>query len=146
MISELICREYENIASEADGENRIGLQVDFSVRNGSPSVWDFDEDRYHRYRLLVCGKHSYTGVYLKEMRLHPDQESDWFCLAVHDSCWRSDGVKSFIWRAGDFISGFKGIGNPFQRVKISDVEEEEFLRLEKERITNRVEHPLFMRT
>lgn len=155
MLSRLVCMEYEDIVEDCEWPNNKGVLIRFSVKKGAPSVLSLEDDerhkRYHSYELLIYGKTNYVGVYMRETLSHPDHETDWYCLACHDSCWRSDAVERFFDNAEKYIIGFmpprSGLFNhPFDHIDISEEEVVVLRAAEKARLGHnyreQVIHPL----
>lgn len=138
MLSELICLAYEDI----EAKHNTALCINFSIAEDSPSAINIKGDyRYPAYQLVIYGKSNYVGVFIRDSIMPPDKTSEWFLLARHDSCWRSDGVDRFIYRVEKYIIHFQGLADhPFRQVKIPRQLQEELSS-----ITYGNTHPLFQR-
>jgi len=152
LFSEVICEKYRDI-EEWHNKNQIntkGLLVGFKLGEANfPSCLDYgkswDNSRYPKYQLLIWGEANYVGVFMRETALHPELKSDWFLLAHHDSCWRDDGVRTFINHAEDHICTFDGLRSWFQVLNMEEYEYTQELKdLIRERRDRKI-HPLFER-
>jgi len=157
LLTEIVCKEYE-YETKRNYPNNKALIVNFSLfqREEEPipfTLSNVDNDRYPSWQLLIFGEYNYTGVFLKDRMLHPKKESDWYCIACHDSCWRSDGVRDFFWHAERFISTFghnvkTGLfAKPLQFIELSEEEIKHLKDIEKTRLDRKNPriHPLFKR-
>lgn len=46
-----------------------------------------------RVQMLVHADNNYVGVFIRSI-----DTSCFKCISYHDSCWRNDGVESFLWQ------------------------------------------------
>ncbi|RDJ35019.1 MAG: hypothetical protein DWQ19_09295 [Crenarchaeota archaeon] len=101
---------------------------------------DHDNEVGYRYReLLIFAEHNYIGVYTRdrwcvagiEDEDYVEGENDWEVLSYHDSCWRTDGVRSFLLKYEDNLLT---IGRLCQHwFEIKEMSEEEIAHLKDRR-------------
>lgn len=143
ILSDIICQQYEeSIEKNRQGLNNKALLISFSInvfKNPPTVLKNIKDERYPSYDLLIFGESNYIGVYLKDSMLHPEEKSQWYCLAYHDSCWRSDGVNNFLWRAEKYINIIRNYDHWFKVIKFT-ASEKQILREVK---NNYILHPLF---
>jgi hypothetical protein len=111
-----------------------------------PSIRDADcgdfYDRYPVRELLIWGRLNYIGVFTRDVCLHPDEKTDWYKLAYHDSCWRDDGVDRFCFDFRHHLGSLQGnlsrMDDWYQIIEVPPEIEE----LSRENRENNKRHPL----
>jgi hypothetical protein len=106
---------------------------------------DYSTFEGYSYRdLLIYAPSNYVGVYTRERsNLAPlDKEGEicgdynyhygvWQSMSYHDSCWREDGVKRFIYTYQDVLNVFSGSSRDWYEVITAPEEIQKDPRLEK---------------
>jgi hypothetical protein len=108
IISDIICEEYEKNFRRKRHESE-GIHAGMMIQFRSDPPTGHDDSIYHHTDLLLYTRTNYVGVYSRE-RWNPHTrnvagESPWQVHCYHDSCWRSDGVGSFIFQNRDRLHG-----------------------------------------
>ena len=146
VLSTIICEQYQELIEDKRKRlNNKGLLIRFSI-----SAWDdppfilknIEDNRYPSYELLIFGETNYVGVYIRDTMLHPEEKSEWYCLSYHDSCWRTDGVREFVYQAEKYINTIKSIKRWFSIVKIFPAHKKILREAKRKRHEENIRHPL----
>ena len=54
------------------------------------------------------------------------------CLSCHDSCWRSDGVETFIKKYYDKLIRIDGLSNWYEKIEVTEEIDNQFRQIERE--------------
>ena len=84
MVRNVICETFDNLVGRhQSNEERKALLVLFKIKRGV-------------VKMLIHAPANYVGVYIQKGK-------KWECISYHDSCWRSDGVETFLFENRDDI-------------------------------------------
>jgi len=156
ILSNIIGTEYETQINSwrerKSGEiSKVAMSIIFAVNPEAPleilpegSPWE--DCRYPKIEMLIYGKTNYIGVFIREKILHPKQESPWFLVSKHDSCWRSDGVNKVLHA---FREHLINISEPFgknwyKRIEVDDDLEAELKIVEIAAREDNVRYPFLV--
>lgn len=123
ILSSIICDEYQKQFRDK-GNYRHAMKLEFAL------YLDYaKEDGHRNVELWLYAEDNYVGVYSREnwtVRNSSDYNAkynkdtgEWKHLAFHDSCWRSDGVDSFIKRNRDRLNCLRGFHGWYKRVEVT---------------------------
>jgi hypothetical protein len=124
ILSDIICAEFTNVFRNGPKAIPPALPYGMMIQFRSEPPTGHDDSIYHHTDLLLYGKHNYIGVYKRE-RWNPhtrnaEGQTDWEVLCYHDSCWRTDGVSSFIFQNRERLDGLDTFCNWYLKFPISD--------------------------
>lgn len=112
ILRSIICYEFERVIGGMQWKKTLAkppepmhcMEMTFNLHEDQnrPSPEIIENPHYPSVQLLIFGASNYIGVYFREAK--DCEYGPWQHLSCHDSCWRDDGVDSFIRQYEERIS------------------------------------------
>jgi hypothetical protein len=121
ILSKIICDTYEQeFRRKQEPDKHIAMKIRFITYKDTG------------LELLLTWE-GYVGVFFREINLTSGIKKAWHILSCHDSCWRSDGVDSFIFEHREDINCIIGLFNWYEKIELTEQENQELRKIEKAR-------------
>jgi hypothetical protein len=122
VLKSIITEEFEYKFKQNPDAEKKGMLISFRLRSPKENDWD----NYYFADMFIFGC-DYTGVFVRERK--NSEVGEWKNKSYHDSCWRTDGVHSFLFEYRDRIEGLDTLGKHdwYETVDLTDEEVKKYM-------------------
>jgi hypothetical protein len=147
ILSKIICDTYEK---EFRHKQEVGKYLAMKITFDMPI--DYNTEEGYRWIELLLIWEGYVGVFVREhWNIMPikgidykndclkkgfdyiEGNTEWKILSCHDSCWRGDGVERFVFNNRDKFLGIKTFFKWYERIELTEEENNKFRMIERGR-------------